>query len=60
MVVNARPTVYISDDPNESHPLTPSMCLREQADVEMLDIDNFSAYMRRRHNLRHKLRQRFL
>nr|XP_042912273.1 uncharacterized protein LOC122272539 [Parasteatoda tepidariorum] len=63
-VVNGRPLTYVSDDPNELKPLTPSHFIQDIKGNETVDLDIIDAkHLRKRirylQSLRDQLRQRF-
>ncbi|GFU70142.1 pro-Pol polyprotein [Trichonephila clavipes] len=63
-VINSRPLNYLSEDPDDLTPLTPSMFLQDIKTVEVPDLDNidninFTKRLRYQQRLRNDLRNRF-
>ncbi|GFX58508.1 integrase catalytic domain-containing protein [Trichonephila clavipes] len=63
-VVNSRPLTYVSEDPNDLIPLTPSLFLNGKSSYDTVDLDlsEFSKFQKRikyRRKLIHDFRSRF-
>ncbi|GFW84207.1 integrase catalytic domain-containing protein [Trichonephila clavipes] len=63
-VVNSRPLTYVSEDPNDLIPLTPSLFLNGESSYDTIDLDlsEFSKFQKRiryRRKLIHDFRSRF-
>ncbi|GFW47479.1 uncharacterized protein TNCV_2436981 [Trichonephila clavipes] len=63
-VVNSRPLTYVSEDPNDLIPLTPSLFLNGKSSYDTIDLDlsEFSKFQKRikyRRKLIHDFRSRF-
>ncbi|KAJ8910001.1 hypothetical protein NQ315_003529 [Exocentrus adspersus] len=63
-VINSRPLTYVSNDPNDLVPITPSMFLQDQIEIGVPDYDNvdqasISKKLRHKQKLRDHLRRRF-
>ncbi|GFV82380.1 putative RNA-directed DNA polymerase from transposon X-element [Trichonephila clavipes] len=64
-VVNSRPLTYVSEDPNDLIPLTPSLFLNGKSSYDTVDLDlsEFSKFQKRikyRRKLIHDFRSRFM